>query len=87
MQSMISPRCGWMQAANNLRSKGYFGKSSKQCRDRSEYKAKLSRWLHYLRPENKYERFSPAEEETILTSHLSQNNKWVEIAKNLPGRY
>ncbi|CAI9092203.1 OLC1v1027389C1 [Oldenlandia corymbosa var. corymbosa] len=44
------------------------------------------RWLNYLRPGLKRGAFSPDEEETIMSLHVTLGNKWSQIAQQLPGR-
>ncbi|XP_074590531.1 transcription factor MYB93-like [Curcuma longa] len=44
------------------------------------------RWTNYLRPDIKRGKFSPEEEETILSLHAILGNKWSAIASHLPGR-
>ncbi|KAH7434279.1 hypothetical protein KP509_06G009000 [Ceratopteris richardii] len=44
------------------------------------------RWTNQLRPNLRKDRFTPAEEATILLLHSIHGNKWAKISAQVPGR-
>ncbi|GLJ26725.1 hypothetical protein SUGI_0520670 [Cryptomeria japonica] len=62
----------WSQIAEMLT-----GRVGKQCRER---------WHNHLRPGIKRDVWSEEEERMIVRAHRVLGNKWVEIAKRIPGR-
>ncbi|GJW48292.1 homeodomain-like protein [Tanacetum coccineum] len=57
-------------------AKDLFGRIGKQCRER---------WHNHLDPTIKREAWSKDEESTLTYYHRIHGNKWVEIARHLPG--
>nr|QSD99595.1 MYB family transcription factor [Melilotus albus] len=53
------------------------GRIGKQCRER---------WNHHLRPDIKKESLTEEEEKVLIETHKIVGNRWVEIARRLPGR-
>ena len=49
----------------------------KQCRER---------WHNQLRPDIKKEAWSQREEAALVRAHARCGNRWVELARALPGR-
>ncbi|KAE8689343.1 hypothetical protein F3Y22_tig00110940pilonHSYRG00400 [Hibiscus syriacus] len=62
----------WSQIAKLLS-----GRVGKQCRER---------WHNHLRPDIKKDSWSEEEDRILIAAHREIGNKWVEIAKRLPGR-
>nr|VDD56283.1 unnamed protein product [Brassica oleracea] len=44
------------------------------------------RWLNYLRPGVKKGKFTPQEEQVIISFHSILGNRWATIAQQMPGR-
>ncbi|CAH8357303.1 unnamed protein product [Eruca vesicaria subsp. sativa] len=44
------------------------------------------RWFNYLRPGVKKGKFTPQEEQTIISFHSTLGNRWATIAQQMPGR-
>ncbi|KAL2543685.1 transcription factor MYB [Forsythia ovata] len=44
------------------------------------------RWINYLRPDIRRGRFTPEEEQLIISLHEAVGNRWAHIASHLPGR-
>ncbi|CAM6045658.1 unnamed protein product [Sphagnum compactum] len=58
-------------------AQGLPGRIGKQCRER---------WHNHLNPDIKREAWTEHEDLTLISAHQLYGNKWVEIAKLLPGR-
>ncbi|GAQ80335.1 MYB family transcription factor [Klebsormidium nitens] len=58
-------------------SKQFSNRNGKQCRER---------WHNHLSPGLKKVDWTPEEEQKLIQLHLQFGNRWVEIAKHLPGR-
>eukprot|EP00831_Metopus_contortus_P085277 TRINITY_DN988_c0_g1_i1.p1 TRINITY_DN988_c0_g1~~TRINITY_DN988_c0_g1_i1.p1 ORF type:complete len:274 (+),score=32.64 TRINITY_DN988_c0_g1_i1:234-1055(+) len=67
----------WMAVATAMRSEGREEKTSKQCRER---------WMQHLKPKISRSCFSQEEQEKLFLMQNQMGNRWVDIAKMLPGR-
>ncbi|KAL4198587.1 hypothetical protein AMTRI_Chr03g46670 [Amborella trichopoda] len=59
------------------RSSSWLKRCGKSCR---------LRWTNYLRPDLKHDRFTPQEEDLIVSLHAAIGSRWSLIAAHLPGR-
>ncbi|KAK7243692.1 hypothetical protein RIF29_38502 [Crotalaria pallida] len=62
----------WSHVATFLK-----GRNGKQCRER---------WHNHLRPNIKKDSWTEEEDKMLIEAHKEVGNKWVEIARRLPGR-